>query len=330
MTDRPASLPGRFWAYLGERFPLPVILLLSLAFAGAATAVGQARALAAGAPLSLDGTALGGVFMVLLFLFHLRVFDEHKDYEIDQRTRPDRPVQRGLITLNQLKVAGVIAVAAEIVLALLPGPLAAAYYALPLGFSLLMFFEFFAGEWLSARLFLYAFSHTLVMPLVALALIVRTLPRVSLDLPPAAWGLLGLAFTSAFAVDVLRKTWAPESEIEGLDSYSKRYGIPFAVILGGLLLTLSGAIAVWIGWQLGGRLPWLITVAVITGWGYFELSAFAARPTPSGAKHLEMVGGLHHAVVFIGLIVVAAAHSGVILSLADHAVSFGVAQAGGT
>jgi hypothetical protein len=292
---------GKLREYLGERFPLPVTLLLSAATVAAAWAAAQERTLAAGAPLRLDGLALGGVFMVLLFLFHLRVFDEHKDFAIDAATRPDRPVQRGLVTLAQLRLLGAIAAAGEIALAATGGWKPALVYAVPLAWSVLMYFEFFAREWLGARIFLYALTHTIVMSFLALAIAVR----FTFDVSPALWGVLGLCVTSFFAVDVLRKSWAPENEVDGLDSYTRRYGARGAAVIGAVLVLASAAIAGWVGWRLGGRWGWVATDALVTVWGVTEIIGFARQPTPARQKKLELVAGVHLLVLFIGIAVVA-------------------------
>ncbi|HUH05617.1 MAG TPA: UbiA family prenyltransferase [Kofleriaceae bacterium] len=316
-----------FWSsfaeYLGERFPVPVTLLLSVATALGAYATAQAEIIRAGnAPLIIDGTALAGCLMIFLFLFHLRVFDEHKDYQLDAETRPDRPVQRGVITLGQLKVLGAIAAAGQIALALAAGPKLAALYAIPMAYSLLMYVEFFARDWLAARIGWYAISHTVVMCLLALVLGVRYADG-AFGVPPALWGFVALNLTSFLSVDVLRKIWAPPTEVDGLDSYSKRYGIPRACSLGAALIVASAAIAGWTGWNLGGRIGWLAVVAAVTAWGLFEIRGFAAAPTVKREKRLELVAGMHLLVLFLGLVVLAGVIGGAAIGIGDHYVTVG-------
>jgi hypothetical protein len=59
----PALRFGQLREYLAERFPVPVTLVLSAAIGAAAYATAQGATLRAGAPLLLDGAALGGVVM---------------------------------------------------------------------------------------------------------------------------------------------------------------------------------------------------------------------------------------------------------------------------
>jgi len=314
-----APLAGRVRAYLAERFPLPVITSLAVASVAAPWAAAQQRAMDGGAPLVIDGTALASVVMTVLFLFLLRVFDEHKDFAVDAATRPDRPVQRGLITLAELRLLGGAAVAVQLALAFAAGGRPGLVYLVPLGWSVLMFFEFFAREWLAARLFLYALTHTVVMSLLALAIAARAGDA----LPPAVWGAALLALTSSLAIDVLRKSWAPENEVDGLDSYTRRLGRGRAGLLGAAVLTASAAAAGWAGWQVGGRFGWLAVLAAVTGWGLAEIAGFVRTPTPGRQKRLEMVAGVHLLVACAGVAVVAAIAHGAVLSIGDLSIGGG-------
>lgn len=319
------SIVRAFREYLAERFPVPVTAMLSLGTGLGAYACAQQASIAAGAPLVLDGTAFGGCLMAFLFLLHLRVFDEHKDFQIDAETRPDRPVQRGVVSLGQLKVLGAIAITGQVALALLPGVSTGWLYAIPLAYSVLMLYEFFAPEWLSARIALYALTHTFVMVLVAWALGARALGTADLAaVPPALWGFLALNVTAFIGVDVLRKTWAPESEVEGLDSYSSRFGPRKAAVIGALVIVASAVAGGYTGWQLGGRAVWLAVVAAVTLWGLATIRSYAVEPTVKRAKMLEAVAGVHLLALFFGVAVVAAVQHGVAIGIASHGFTLGV------
>jgi hypothetical protein len=300
-----------FRAYCAERFPVPVTLMLAVATAAASYAAAQAVQLRAGAPLVADLAGLGGAALVFLFLFHLRVFDEHKDFAADSATRPDRPVQRGLVTLGQLKIWGAIALALEAAIALQPGVAAGWWWALPVAYSVLMAFEFFAKEWLERHFGWYAFTHTAVMVLVILAIAARFTERAGTGFPVEIVGVFAMGLASFFSVDVLRKTWAPESEIAGVDSWSKLIGIGPAAWLGVATLVVAGASAGWVGARLGGSYGWFATCAVVTLWGAWQIRAFAAQPTVKREKMLQVIAGVHLLVVWVGVAVVAGIHHGV-------------------
>src|SRR5690606_29126799 len=99
-------------------------------------------------PMRYDLTSLCGSLSLLLFFLHLRIFDDHKDYAADCRHFPHRVLQRGVVTLGELKVLAALAIACEFCLAAICGPAALVAVTAAFVFSLLMLKEFFVGEWL--------------------------------------------------------------------------------------------------------------------------------------------------------------------------------------
>jgi len=296
-----------FRTYLAERFPVPVTLLLSAATAGAAIAVIELPLLAAGHPFVVERHLATFTLLMFLLLFHLRVFDEHKDHAQDAATRPDRPVQRGLVTLRQLKVAGAIAIALELAIAAAHGGRGAAWWLLPLGYSVLMLFEFFAPHWLARRYGLYAVSHSAITSMVCAAFVLGAGAPTS----TALWVLCVMALASTFSIDVLRKTWMPANEIDGVDSWSKLIGLRAAGVLGATLLAIAAGCATWLGWRVGGGPVFAAVAGLITGWAAFEIRKFVRAPTAKGEKNLQVVAGVHYLIVWLGLPIAAMIAHGV-------------------
>lgn len=71
-----------------------------------------------------------------------RIADEHKDYEEDCIKHPERPVQRKLVSLTELKNIGVALLLAQILITILFYPIAVPIYAIVLFYFLLMTKEF--------------------------------------------------------------------------------------------------------------------------------------------------------------------------------------------
>lgn len=159
--------------YFKERFPIPVVALLSLGMA--AMLVGIVF------PLGnryfhefwdLGVLVFGGLFF--FFLLRTRVTDEFKDATHDSEKYPNRPVQRGVIKRWQLVVLGIIALAGEIVclfwlgfMTWVGGNYGLYWYLAILGYSMLTAFEFFVGEWLKKHFNLYFVLHQLIFVLFA-------------------------------------------------------------------------------------------------------------------------------------------------------------------
>ena len=299
---------ARWGEYLAERFPVPVTFLLAAATAAAASVVAQEPGFGAGNHsyvFDLSDVGAGAALMFLL-LFHLRVFDEHKDFAQDQATRPDRPVQRGVVTLGELKVAGAIAIGLELAIAFAAFGADGVWWLLPLGYSVLMLYEFGAKHWLERHYGVYAISHSAITSAVCVALVMMADPVFGEPSAPHLAVFAGLALASTFSIDVLRKTWAPASEIEGVDSWSKLLGRGLAALLGIMLLVVATVAAGWLGREAGGGQAWIAFLCAVMLWALVTIRGFVADPTPKREKMLQVVAGVHYLVVWIGIAVIAA------------------------
>ena len=217
-------LAYRLLAWGNERFgPAPILLYFLLYLVG----ILYARAIAGDRNPSvstLDVVAFSAVFGYFLLV---RVLDEHKDYDKDCINFPDRVLQRGLVTLDQLRVIGALTLVPQILVSMLVdggiGPVTLAWLLL-FGWTMLMLKEFFAREWLEPKLVLYAITHVFAGPL---ALIWIALIGADGKHLPASVGWLALmAFLVGATLEVGRKLHAPEDERETVASYTKSFGGP--------------------------------------------------------------------------------------------------------
>lgn len=183
---------------------------------------------------------LPGVLAVISFFFRLRVFDEIKDFEIDTKNHPHRILQSGKIQKKHLIVIAVFGTLLEFTWSLLSGIPVLICWAIALGYSLLMRYEFFVGKFLNRYLLLYAFTHMLVMPLIILWIYSAFHPRLEILFPYYILAILSLF--SGFSFEIARKIHAPQAERPGIDSYSGSIGykpaivLVLAILLGGVLI----------------------------------------------------------------------------------------------
>lgn len=283
-----SPLRTRLKAWAAERFPL-VNGILCLALYAAALSCGRAQVAAlAQDRIVLSWIDLVGFFAAYGFLLMLRVFDEHKDFELDSQNHPQRVLQRGLITLTHLKVLGGLAIALQVgtSLAMDHGVgLITQRFLLMFVWTCLMAKEFFIGEWLSKRLVLYAISHMVAMPMALLWL--AQMGAGSAPLPKSAYLLAVLSLLSGFCFEIGRKTWAPEQERPTVDSYSKIMGIRNAVLV---LVLLSLGTTGLLFFMLPS--PYCFASLVLEVPVLIALRQFARTPTEKGAKQNQVVFGL--------------------------------------
>lgn len=307
-----SPLARRLWAYQAERFPLAKHGLLIAAYYSSNQFL--ARALTApGRAMHYDLSTLLGALTLLGFFFHLRVFDEHKDYAEDLRHYPRRVLQSGLVTLRHLEVAGGLAIALQILCAALRGPGALAAWGVAFAFSLLMLREFFAREWLKARFLVYATTHLLVMPLLSLMVFSFATGRYPWEAPAWFWLYAWVGFFVTFNWEVSRKIRAPEDEIEGVDSYTRVFGTYGAAYLVLAIRVVDTLLVAWVGWHLGLG-AWfyaaLVALFLVCLVGFFQ---FRFHPNRRNAQRMELYAGLYIVAFDVILALAIAARVGIAL-----------------
>ena len=250
MWARQASLPRRWGEYLSERFPLLANGLLILSFYSSNQCLAHAL-IDPGSPMRYGMTTAMGFLVLLAFFLHLRVFDDQKDYDDDCRNFPDRVLQRGMVTLPELKTLAAIAVGAELVLAALGGPAVLVSVLLAFGFTLLMRHEFFASTWLKRRFLLYASTHMMIMPLLAMVVFSFATGQYPWEAPGWYWLYALVGFFLAFNWEVSRKIRAPEDELEGVESYTRLFGTYGAMYLVLVIRGVATGLVAVLGLHLG-------------------------------------------------------------------------------
>lgn len=293
----------KWWIFIKERFPLgsygPMIFL----FTGA-HALFAANLLLV--EFSLVRAALTLV-MIFSFFFRMRIFDEIKDLEVDLRINPTRPLARGLLSVRECKTVLLFLIVGELTIARILGSTAFFLHGLAIGYSLLMFEEFFIGDWLRPKLTTYAVTHTLVSVWLGLSCLVAQTPQIlnSLNMNQMATLILFVLMNWCFfnLFEFARKTFSQSEERPGVDSYSS-------------LFTCWGAAGLSISQSIFGTFfiisafhdPILIeytwSVQVFMGLsGLYCLSAicFALRPTPNLARLFRGISAVY-LLVHYGLI----------------------------
>ena len=228
VSTNKGPLLSRYIQWSKTRYPLKNWIFSGLVYLAV---VVFARSISGEMPLTgVDGLH---VIAVGCFFLLLRIYDEHKDYQIDLKYHPERPVANGLIQLRELRYLFILALGIQALSLYWVDQFSSATslaWAIAFAWSLLMAKEFFIGPWLQKRLLLYAISHMLVMVPLALWMILTGLPEASLK---AAWPWLisSLVFFTGAIMEVARKTKSPVNEIQGVDSYSSILGAKGSVRL---------------------------------------------------------------------------------------------------
>jgi hypothetical protein len=291
-ASSPPALPKAILIWLNERVPVPIqVWGIVLYFTCAATASwGQIGT------WSFRSVDILGALAALSIFVLIRIADEHKDYEDDNQNHPERPVQRGIITLAQLRGLAVGIIGFQLIASGIAdqgiGRTVLAWFGLMIWLGL-MTKEFFIHKWLKTQLLIYAVSHMLIMPLIGWWLLQFGVPQVTPALSSGAWIMLAL-FLSGFEGEIVRKTWGPDEEMDGVDSYSKIFGARGSIcvamalhaLLTGTLVALLGKITgAWIN-------TYTLLMTVAGGLAYAAFLAYFRKPSTKGRKLNELAVGL--------------------------------------
>ena len=300
---RESPFSQRLIAYLHERFPL--LSHLSMVFIYFIANQFLAQVLGCpDKPLQIGWfTPVGMLFLFCIF-FHLRVFDEHKDYADDCVHYPDRVLSRGLITLTHLKWLGGAAIAVEFACAAVSGWNAVVAVSVAIVFSWVMLHEFFVSEWLRARFILYAFAHMLIMPLMTATIFSFTMRRPFWEAPWLFWAYAAADFFAFANWEISRKIRLPEDEIEGVSTYSREFGMFRAVYVVFGLRILNTLLAWIVGIYLSLGVFYYVGLIVLFLGTLAGIVRFRMSPSRKTAKHLESYAGAY--IIFFYFILAAA------------------------
>lgn len=245
---------SRFKTFVHERFdPLSHFVMLAL-FLGAHTMMARFWTTSLHLPPINQGLLYLGV---VVFFFKLRLYDEVKDYQTDLKINPTRPLPRGLVSLTEVKRGILSCLILEWILFIQAGVSATVAIAVASGYSLLMYREFFIGDLIRPHLTTYATTHTVVTLLLSLAIFAGLTGLWPWALPLEAYLFSLMSWLLFNIFELGRKTYLRSEEKEQVESYSKVWTRPGAIVL----VLAHAALATWLALKLEITVlqPWMQT-----------------------------------------------------------------------
>lgn len=235
-------------AYFKERFPPVNMLLFAILF----LTVYSVASYFSMYKEKMKAEIIVGIVAVISFFFRLRVFDEIKDFKMDTINHPNRLLQSGRVSLQQLMMISAVLTLSEIIWSFWNGPITIICWLIAVAYSLLMRYEFFIGAFLKRRLLLYAFTHMLIMPLIILW-IWTAYYHDGLH-HPALYLLAALSLLGGFSFEIARKIHAPDAERPTVDSYSKSLGLTASKICVLMILFAGTLVQCYLLYSIRARL----------------------------------------------------------------------------
>lgn len=302
-ADAAAPFVARLWQYQSERFPLANHGVMTLVFALAACAFAASLRFEPDWP-AWEAIGLAVVAGLAQFAL-LRVADEHKDFATDSAHRPYRPVPRGLISLAELRLVGVVAAAIMVAaVAFAQSTTLALLMLIVWAYFALMSAEFFVGEWLQRHPILYLFSHMIITPLIAWLMAGFQLAHDGMALsalPRLAFMFFAAVLFLGVVLELGRKIRATADEEDGVETYSALWGVATArnAWLGFAFAAAASAVSAVA--QIHGSVTGAL---LVTGLGLTIMLWLARRFTPSqpgSGKQIEHASGAFALAVLLAL-----------------------------
>lgn len=288
--------------YQKERFPVIKYAILVAAFAMSGLSLSYLLTDRTFLPtLPMFGTAF--VVTFLLFL-QLRLADEHKDHEHDMQFHPERPVPRGLVSLDELKGLALITGAIQLIAAAALSVKLLIPLMLAWGYLYLMTKEFFIGDWLRSQPVAYMVTHMCILFFTDLFITSCHWLVVGVEPPIALVYFLATSFFLGIVIEVGRKIKSPQEESSGSDTYSSIWGRKQSVLVWLISMCLSALMALTTSAQINSvnlTAPVLVLLFLAA---CFAGDKFLKKQTPENSHKLDTLSGIWTLAtyLFIGLV----------------------------
>lgn len=280
------KLIARWLIFCRERFSLPRHALLIVFYVTANALVGLSS-------VSLNVIPEHKIILcaiaVLAIFLHLRIFDEIKDYKNDLIAHKGRPLARGLVSVREAKQVALSLILLELCLAFFIGRAAFVAVICTIVYSLIMYKEFFIGDWLRPKMASYALAHTIVSCWMSV-FVFSAVTGLNFWEIPKVYVMFVLVNWMIFNIfEFGRKTFGKEEEKELLESYSKRLG-PMRATLN---VVFMASIAMWAANTFGSifnlSLLYLVSMNLLYGLILLAAGLYAAHNDKSSGKFFRGV-----------------------------------------
>lgn len=278
----------RLWVFQSERAPIYGVLIMALVTCGAIYNFAD----------SPPRNYLTAAAIVALYLLQIRTADEKKDFEHDNKYHPNRPVQRGIVTLGELAVVNKICIAGQLLLfASFWNKRIFVLGLISQGYAVLTKKEFFVREWIRNHFFIYYVTH--YMQLVILFYAMTQVIRPSGVNP---W-IFVVFFMAGIVTTELGRKMYPADEDTTDDTYSAQLGHRGSALAISVFATLLSSIVFYLidqGAQyfIAGALP-----VMVLGWVYLSSYRYAVNPDKNNSNNIEKASNLMYLICMLSVIV---------------------------
>lgn len=283
---------SRMRSYLSEMFPLPRHLFLSILIYLSVACFGTRLI---GSQLQLFSThtavGIGSVFGLLLML---RLMDELKDYDVDAKLFPDRPICTGMVRASDIRTGLALVTIALLSANLFAG---AGFWSacVLVGFAFLMFRHFFCRDLLRASLPLTLITHQPIFLLLLLHCLTVLSDEQQRPWCDWDWRIMSpyllLLWMPFLGWEISRKIRSPYDETEYV-TYSRLFGLRRATCFALFVESIPLLAAIYLDHALQPSRLYVLVMALVY-LAYVSACVRFLRNTRRSAKPLKGVAELY-------------------------------------
>jgi hypothetical protein len=283
----PRPLPARLWTFQRERAPLYGVVIMALTTVGAVFTFSDTPA----------RNYFTAALIIMLYLLQIRTADEKKDFEHDNIYHPDRPVQRGVVSLAELAVVNKIAVISQPVLyASFLDPRILALGLASQGYAYLTRKEFFVRDWIRQHFFTYYFLHY-----IQLVILFYAMSAIVQPVGVSNWVFVLLCMCGVITTELGRKMYPVEKDTID-DTYSAQLGHRGSAVTVSVLAGLFVAAAFYLIHRGDQNYLFIIGPVAVLGLLINNAYHYAVSPHIPEAKHVELTSNILYVVTMLSVI----------------------------
>lgn len=238
-------------------------------------------------------------FLITTFaLFHVRAIDERRDFAHDALIHPERPVQKGEISVKKLLILSISGLIVSLFLAIYVDLTTFLITLLFIVFTIFAAFDFFVPKLFSGRPLLY---HIINSPqMIILQWMMFSVFTKSFAIEITQLLFMALLYNNIFILEVVRKVKNPEQE--SADTYSSILGIKKSILFLTALVFTGFIFYVLILNRLGAISTFnIIAGALICAAVCISFWIFYRNPSKSLQKIMELASVLMY--IFLNLFI---------------------------
>jgi len=223
------NLFKRFIKYQSIRFPLKILGFTTLASVFSSAAIINYN-------VSLMQIILA-FLAIMLFMYHIRVVDESRDFIDDKTYHSDLPIHSGLITLKELFAIDIVGILIILGISIYSGLNVIVITIVFFLFTTLAWKDFFLRRFFKGKNVLY---HIVNSPqMIILQLFIFTLYTGNMKYSVSMWILVLFMYINIFVLEVVRKIKINTEESKVKDTYSASIGFRKSILFLYLLSIFS-------------------------------------------------------------------------------------------